>query len=184
MTKHNVPPPSSTCYPRFPRTRTKLVCAEVTAPSVQLKIEFHSRNNFDLLAINPSRFCPALLHGRDGGISEHRFALEKLQHFDAAILCYSDLKFYDSLNPGALRKNGIGGVWRIEEPLLEIVRVLAESAGERDFHFVEPAFEPVALGRRGLWRVGCAHLWFAVKVSLEYNSGQRPVNPLPLFPYE
>src|SRR5712691_9962512 len=151
---------------------------------MKLKIKFHGRYNFDPLAINRSRSCPALFHGRDGGISEHRFALEKLQHFDAAVLCYADLKFYDSLNPGALRKNGIGGVWRIEEPLLEIVRVLAESASERDFHFVEPAFEPVALGRRRLRCGGCAHLWFAVKVSLEYNPGQRPVNPLPLFPYE
>src|SRR5260370_12171535 len=52
--------------------------------SVQLKIECHGRNNFDLLAVNQSRFCPPLLHGGNGGIGERWGALAQALRFAAA----------------------------------------------------------------------------------------------------
>src|SRR6267378_1159500 len=114
--------------------------------SVQLKIERHGRNNLDLLAVNPSRFCPPLLYGGDGGIGERRIALKKLLHLDAAVFLHPHLEPYDALQASALCECRIRRLWKIDEPLLEIVRIFGDATPEGDFQIHEPAFEPVRLG--------------------------------------
>src|SRR5258708_5949207 len=53
--------------------------------SVQQKIKCHGKNNFALLSVNRSGFCPPLLHGGDGGIGEHWITFKKFLHLDAAV---------------------------------------------------------------------------------------------------
>src|SRR5882757_5850070 len=72
--------------------------------SVQLKIKCHGRNNFDLLAVNRSRFCTPLLHHRDGGIGERRVAFKKFLHLDAAVFFHAHLELHDALQASTLRK--------------------------------------------------------------------------------
>src|SRR6266481_6487201 len=114
--------------------------------SVQLKIKCHGRDHLDLLAVNRSRFCPPLLDHGDGGIGERRVAFKKFLHLDAAVFLHAHLEPYYALQASALRKRRIRGLWKIDEPLLEIVRILGDASPEGDFQIHEPAFEPVRLG--------------------------------------
>src|SRR5713101_110570 len=114
--------------------------------SVQLKIKRHGRNHFDLLAVHGSRFCPPLFHGGDGGIGERWVALKKFLHLDAAVLPYPNLELHDTLQASAPCECRIPRLWKIDEPLLEIVRILGDASPESDFQIHEPAFEPVRLG--------------------------------------
>src|ERR1700694_2906206 len=122
--------------------------------SVQLKVKCHGRNNFDLLTVNRSRFCPPLLHHGDGGIGERRVAFKKFLHLDAAVFLHAYLEFHDPLQASALRERRIRGLWKIDEALLEIVRILGDASPEGDFQIPEPAFEPVRLGFGGSRRFG------------------------------
>src|SRR5712664_4483183 len=108
--------------------------------SVQLKIKCHGRNHFDLLAVNRSRFCPPLLHGGDGGIGERWITFKKFLHLDAAVSLHPHLELHDPLQAGALRDRRIRRLWRIDEPLLEFVRLLHDSAMQAALKPVEPAF--------------------------------------------
>src|SRR6267142_6190918 len=117
--------------------------------SVQLKIKCHGRNNFDLLTVNRCRFCPPLLHGGDGGIGERRIALKKFLHFDAAVFLYPHLKLHDALQASSWRECRIRRLRKIDEPLLEIVRILGDASPECDFQIHEPAFQPVRLSFGG-----------------------------------
>src|SRR5467141_3046812 len=117
--------------------------------SVQLKIKCHGRNNFNLLTVNRCRFCPPLLHGGNGGIGERRIALKKFLHLDAAVFLYPHLKLHDALQACSLRECRIRRLWKIDEPLLEIVRILGDASPECDFQIHEPAFQPVRLSFGG-----------------------------------
>src|SRR5216684_733486 len=114
--------------------------------SVQLKIKCHGRNHFDLLSVNRSRFCPPLLHGGDGGIGERWITFKKFLHLDAAVSLHPHLELHDPLQAGALRDRRIRRLWRINEPLLETVRVFGDASPECDFQTGQPAFQPVRLG--------------------------------------
>src|SRR5207302_5684599 len=73
-----------------------------------------------------------------------------------------------ALQSSALRECRIGRLWKIDEPLLEIVRILSDASPECDFQIHEPAFEPIRLGfggsrhfrgdrRCGSWSLGEGH---------------------------
>src|SRR5216684_3053658 len=113
--------------------------------SVQLKIKRHGQNNFDLLSVNRSRFCPPLLHGGNGGIGERWITFKKFLHLDAAVSLHPHLELHDPLQAGALRERRIRRLWRINEPLLEIVGILGQASPEGNFQVQEPALEPVGL---------------------------------------
>src|ERR1700737_1746383 len=81
--------------------------------SVQLKIKCYGRNNFDLLSVNRSRFCPPLLHGGGRGIRERWITFKKFLPLDAAGFLHPPLKLYDPLQAGALRYRRIRRLWRI-----------------------------------------------------------------------
>src|SRR5713226_6135130 len=108
--------------------------------SVQLKIKRHGRNNFDLLSVNRSRFCPPLLHGGNGGIGERWITFKKFLHLDAAVFLHPHLELHDPLQAGALRERRIRRLWKIDQPLLEFVRLLHDSAMQAALKPVEPAF--------------------------------------------
>src|SRR5713101_3015986 len=114
--------------------------------SVQLKIKCYGRNHFDLLAVNRSRSSPPLLHRGDGGIGESWITFKKFLHFDAAVFLYPHLQLHDTLQAGSLRKPRIRGLWKIDQPLLEIFSILGDASPEGDLQIHEPAFEPVRLG--------------------------------------
>src|SRR6202158_262286 len=117
--------------------------------SVQLKVKCHGRNHFDLLTVNRCRFCPPLLHGGDGGIGERGKAFKKFLRLDAAVFLSPRLKLHDALQASTLRECRIRRLRKIDEPLLEIVRILGDTSPECDFQIHEPAFEPVGLSFGG-----------------------------------
>src|SRR5260370_41138408 len=117
--------------------------------SVQLKIKSYGRNYIDLLTVYRSRFCPPLFHCGDGSIGEHRFAFKKFLHFDTAVLLHPHLEPDDTVQAGSLCECRIRWLRRIEEPPLEIVRVLGQTSTAGDFHTCKPSSQPVRSGCGG-----------------------------------
>src|SRR5260370_1113798 len=101
--------------------------------SVQLKIERYGRNHFDRLAVHPSRFCAPLLHCGDGGIGERGLTFKEFLHLDAAVLLHPHLQLHEALQACSLRECRIGGLRRIDQPLLEIRSILGHASSEFDF---------------------------------------------------
>src|SRR6266849_594595 len=69
--------------------------------SLQLKIKRNRRDDLNLLAVNPGRLGPPLLHRFNRGIGENRFTLQQLLYFEAPILRHSNLQLHDSLDSRA-----------------------------------------------------------------------------------